>query len=159
SVPAVPGVIFSTPAAGGGQFNDGGNTAAVTATQFLIPLFYQSSAGGAENFIYAGEAGNDSLVYNTPANGGAGSNLVYTPSAKPDAGTITGTMSGGAALTPLTFSGLGTANPITFTTANSGRTDHLTVKDESAAIGDVFTVTPANGGSVTVARPGPNGAA
>src|SRR5262249_55543525 len=96
SVPAVPGVIFSTPAAGGGKSNDGGNTAAVTATQFLIPLFYQSSAGGAENFIYAGEAGNDSLVYNTPANGGAGSNLVYTPGANPDAGTITGTMIGGS---------------------------------------------------------------
>src|SRR5262249_31108842 len=107
AVPAVPGAVFTTPGAGGGQVNDTGNTSTITAVQFLIPLFFQSSAGGAENFIYTGESGNDTLTYNSPANTGAGSNLVYTPGATADAASITGSQIGGAALTPLTFNNLG----------------------------------------------------
>ncbi len=68
AVPVVPGVTFTLPGAGGGQFADGGNTSTVTATEFLFPGFFQSSPGGAENFIYTGEAGNDTLTYNTPVN-------------------------------------------------------------------------------------------
>ena len=111
TLPVIAGVTFSQPATGGGQFNDASNASTVTATQYVITNLQTSSPGGAENFIYAGEAGNDTLIYNTPANANAGSNVVYTPGANPDAGTITGTQVGGAALTPLTFSNLGTTGP------------------------------------------------
>jgi hypothetical protein len=147
SIPAVAGVIFTTPATGGGQFNDGTNTSTVSAAQFLFPGFYQSSAGGAENFIYAGENGNDSLTYNTPANANAGSSLTYTPGATPDAGSVTGSQIGGADLTPLTFSALGGGGSLTFTTANAARHDHLIIQDLPAA-GDVFNVTPGAAGGV-----------
>ncbi len=148
AIPPVAGVVFTTPAAGGGQFNDTGNVSTITATQFLIPLFYASSPGGAEQFVYAGEAGKDTLVYNTPDNANAGSDVVYTPGADPDAGTITGTQAGGAALTPLTFSGLDTTNLITFSTANTVRADYLIVQDLSGGVGDVFNVTPGGTGGI-----------
>ncbi|HWB14006.1 MAG TPA: DUF4214 domain-containing protein [Pirellulales bacterium] len=152
AVPAVPGVTFTSPNAGGGQFNDTTNMSTVTATQFLIPGFYQSSPGGAEDFIYAGEAGNDTLTYNTPANANAGSNLVYTPGATADAGTITGSQSGGATLTPLAFSALGGAGNVSFTTSNAGRTDHLNVEGVPTSAGESFSVTPANGGTVQLSQ-------
>ncbi len=148
SVPPVPGVVFSTPSAGGGQFNETTDTSTINAVQFLMPLFYQSSPGGAENFVYAGEAGNDTLTYNTPANANAGSNLVYTPGASADAGTITGNLVGGAALTPLTFSNLGGAGGVTFTTANAARVDHLAVQDLAGGIGDVFNVAAGGAGGI-----------
>ncbi|MGA2501219.1 MAG: hypothetical protein ABSH20_26060, partial [Tepidisphaeraceae bacterium] len=150
--PPVPGLTFTIPAAGGGQFSDAGNTSTVTATQYLIPGLQQSSPGGAENFIYAGEAGNDTLIYNSPANANAGSNLVYTPGANPDAGTIAGTLAGGAALTPLTFSnlGVGATNAVVFTTANTTLpTDTLRVN--GTAHSDTFNVSGVNGGTVQIA--------
>jgi hypothetical protein len=152
AIPPVTGVVFTTPSAGGGQFNDAGNTSTITATQFLIPLFYQSSPGGAEQFVYAGEAGNDTLTYNSPANANAGSNLVYTPGATADAGTITGTQVGGAALTPLSFSNLGTTGHVSFTTSNTGRTDALNVEGVPAVTGQSFSVVPANGGTVQLTQ-------
>ncbi|HWB14429.1 MAG TPA: DUF4214 domain-containing protein [Pirellulales bacterium] len=152
AVPPVAGVTFASPNAGGGQFSDAANTSTITATQFLIPGVYDSSPGGAENFIYAGEAGNDTLIYNTPANANAGSNLVYTPGARPDSGTIAGSQNGGAALTPLTFSGLGTTGGLSFTTSNAGRTDHLNVEGVPTSAGESFSVTPANGGTVQLAQ-------
>jgi hypothetical protein len=138
SVPPVPGVVFSIPTTGGGQFNDATNTSTVNAVQFLIPLFNQSSAGGAANFIYGGEAGGDTLAYNTPANANVGSNLVLTPGATTDAGSITGNLIGGAALTPLTFSNLGNGQ-VSFTTSNVGRTDHLIYN--GTPLNDTFAVT------------------
>jgi hypothetical protein len=165
SVPApLAGLVtFTAPAAGGGQFSDTADSSAVTATQFLIPGLFASSAGGVENFLYAGENGNDHLSYNTPANAGAGSNVVYSPGANPDSGTITGAMIGGNTLTPLTFSNLGVGN-VTFTTANTARQDHLIVQDLPGGVGDVFNVTPGavggigggNTGSVQILHAPPN---
>ncbi len=155
SIPPVANVTFTTPTTGGGQFVDSTTSSSVTATQFLIgpdvpPAMYQSSSGGAEQFVYTGEAGNDNLIYNSPANA-SGSNLVYTPGANPDAGTITGTQIGGSTLTPLTFSNLGTVgNSVAFTTANVGRTDHLNV--EGSAAGETFSVNANNGGTIQVSH-------
>ncbi len=150
AVPPVAGVTFSSPGSGGGQFSDATDMSTITSTQFLIPGVYDSSPGGAENFIYAGEAGNDTLTYNTPASA-AGSNLIYTPGATPDAGTISGSQIGGP-LTPLTFSGLGTTGTVSFTTSNAGRTDHLNVEGVPTAAGESFSVTPANGGTVQLSQ-------
>jgi hypothetical protein len=150
AVPPVAGVTFSSPDSGGGQFSDATDTSTITSTQFLIPGIYDSSPGGAENFIYAGEAGNDTLTYNTPASA-AGSNLIYTPGATPDAGTISGSQIGGP-LTPLTFGGLGTTGTVSFTTSNAGRTDHLNVEGVPTAAGESFSVTPANGGTVQLSQ-------
>ena len=119
AIPAVTGVNFGTPASGGGQFSDAFDTSTVTACQFLIPGFYQSSPGGAENFIYTGDSGNDALIYKSPANGNVGSDVVYTPGATADAGSITGQQFSGAAFTPLTFSALGPVGGVDFTTANT----------------------------------------
>jgi hypothetical protein len=155
SIPALPGAIFTTPAAGGGQFNDGTNTSTINAVQFLIPLFFQSSAGGAENFIYTGESGNDTLTYNTPANANAGSTMTYTPGAAADAGSITGALTGGAALTPLTFNNLGGTGHVAFTTSNAGgRTDHLNV--EGSPNGEAFSISSDNGGHVQITRQQPS---
>jgi hypothetical protein len=150
AVPAVPGITLSVPGAGGGQFSDAANTSTITAMQFLVPGFFQSSPGGAEDFVYAGEGGDDSLTYNTPAN--AGNNLVYTPGATPDAGAITGSQSGGAALTPLSFSGLGTTGSLAFTTSNAGRTDHLNVEGVPTSAGESFSVAAAGGGTVQLSQ-------
>ena len=99
-----------------------------------------SPSAGAENFLYAGEGGNGSLTYDTPVNGG--NNLVYTPGATQDAGTITGTQVsggfGGSDLTPLTFTNIGAAATVTFTTDNAVPADTLTVNGTPAA--DLFYV-------------------
>ncbi|HYW70658.1 MAG TPA: hypothetical protein VE961_06475, partial [Pyrinomonadaceae bacterium] len=140
SVPAVPGVVFATPVTGAGQFVDATNNSTVNAVQYLVPLFYQSSPGGVERFEYAGESGNDTLSYNSPNNADAGSSLVYTPGATADAGAITGNQVGGPALTPLSFSNLGSSSTIAFTTSNAaGRTDQLTYNGTS--LNDTFTVS------------------
>jgi hypothetical protein len=106
-----------------------------------------------EHLTYNGQGGNDTLIYNTPSNGNAGCNLVYTPGGNPDAGTITAIQVGGAALMPLTFSNLGGAGAVSFTTSNAGgRTDRLNVQGSPNAVGETFTVTPASGGAVQVSR-------
>src|SRR5581483_11713308 len=67
AIPAAAGVIFSTPPGGGSaQFNDATNTSTISSVAFLVPLTYQSSPGGAEQFIYQGSNGNDTLIYNSP---------------------------------------------------------------------------------------------
>ncbi len=134
SVPPVPGAVFSPPSAGAGQFNDTTDASTINAVQFLFPLFYQSSPGGAENFVYNGEGGNDSLTVTTPA----GATATFSPGATTDSASVQVN-----SLVPLTYTGLGATGGVLLSDAGG------TFAYNGTPGNDLFTVA-ATTGAVTL---------
>ncbi len=98
-----------------------------------------------------GEGGQDALTYQTPANGGIGSELTYTPGANPDSGSVAGDQFGiSSDLAPLTFTNLGTFGSVSFATANATATDFLNLNGTSNA--DIFNVGIAGPNSIQILK-------
>ncbi len=106
---------------------------------------------GLNNVSIDGQGGGDALTYTSPNNAGAGSDLVYSPGAAADAGSIAGSQNAGGSLLPLAFSGLGAGSGVSFATANAGASDTLEVNGTSAS--DTFNVTGGGGGTVQILKP------
>jgi len=105
---------------------------------------------GIEQLDINGQGGNDSLTYTSPANGGVGSLLTFTPGATVDAGTIVGRQFGGTSYTPLDFSNVGVDGTLIFATANSGPSDAL--EYNGTVNSDIFNVNGANGGTIQITK-------
>jgi hypothetical protein len=102
-----------------------------------VPITFTTT----EKVVINGQGGDDLLTYTSPANGAAGSNLLFVPGATPDAGTVTGGQFGGTPLVPMAFTNLGAAGIFTFATGNAGRTDTLEV--DGTEDSDIFNVSSA----------------
>ncbi len=105
-----------------------------------------------EHVTINGLDGGDTLTYTSPANSNLGSDLVYTPGAVADSGTITGRIFGGLDLLPLAFTNIGVTGNVTFATANTGRHDELDLFGTS--VSDRFTVNGTGSGSVQIFKTG-----
>ncbi len=114
-----------------------------------------------EQVTINGQGGGDTLTNTEPDNGAAGNEIVFTPGATPDSGTIQARTTNGGPQTPLTFTNLSANGKVVFAnmTANGApqRTDILDFYGTAAS--DVFNVTPPAGGTVQVVKPAGSGPA
>ena len=83
---------------------------------------------GIDMLTYDGDGGADALTVTTPANGGDGTAVTFTPGATANSGSFAfreSDVAGGGLLTPMSFVNIDQAGSLTLASANPGRTDDL----------------------------------